>query len=82
MSFCTELIENITENLYVNVCRGLFEQHKIIFSFLICISIMKNARVIDETSYDLLLKGQGVYDKTEQPEFRDQKGFHDFLSEQ
>ena len=34
-----ELINKITENLYVNVCRGLFESHKIIYSFMICTSI-------------------------------------------
>jgi hypothetical protein len=43
---------------------------------------MKNRRVIDETSYDLLLKGQGVYDKSQQPAYREQKELHDFLTEQ
>lgn len=37
-----ELIAKVTENLYINVCRGLFEAHKIIYSFLICTSIQKN----------------------------------------
>lgn len=52
-----ELISNITQNLYVNVCRGLFEAHKIIFSFMICTSIKKNLREIDEVSYNILLRG-------------------------
>ena len=52
-----ELIDKITENLYVNVCRGLFEAHKIIYSFMISTSIKKNKGLIDETSYNVLLRG-------------------------
>ena len=33
------LIDNITRTIYNNICRGLFEAHKLIFSFLICTSI-------------------------------------------
>ena len=52
-----ELIDKITENLYVNVCRGLFESHKIIYSFMISTSIKKNKGLVDETSYNVLLRG-------------------------
>ena len=37
------LIENITRTIYTNICRGLFEAHKLIFSFLICTSIQRKA---------------------------------------
>lgn len=37
------LIDNITALLYTNVSRGLFEAHKIIFSFLIITSINRNS---------------------------------------
>ena len=37
----SDLIERITKVLYTNVCRGLFEAHKLIFSFLIATSINK-----------------------------------------
>jgi dynein heavy chain len=33
------LINMITNVIYTNVCRGLFENHKLIFSFLIATSI-------------------------------------------
>ena len=33
-------IDNITQAVYTNVCRGLFEQHKPMFSFLMCTSVL------------------------------------------
>lgn len=36
------LINSITKSIYNNICRGLFENHKMIYSFLICTSIEKN----------------------------------------
>lgn len=77
-----QLIDKLTRNIYVNVCSGLFEQDKIIFSFLICTSIYKNSGLIDDMSYNLLLRGQGVYDKTEQPDYYQHREIHDVLTEQ
>ena len=37
----TNLIHTITRTIFTNVCRGLFEAHKLIFSFLIASSINK-----------------------------------------
>lgn len=37
------LIDNITKTIYTNVSRGLFEAHKIIYSFIIIVSINRNA---------------------------------------
>ena len=36
------LINFITKTIYNNICRGLFENHKMIYSFLICTSILRN----------------------------------------
>lgn len=58
------LMDRITENLYVNICRGLFEQHKLIYSFMICTSILKNCGKIDDTSFQILLVGTIPYDKS------------------
>lgn len=36
------LTNHFTYLLYCNVCRSLFSQHKLIFSFLLCLSILQN----------------------------------------
>jgi dynein heavy chain, axonemal len=51
------LIKNITKSVYVNVCRGLFEAHKKIFSFLIATSINRNKGVVPESEWGLFLRG-------------------------
>jgi dynein heavy chain len=42
------LIDRITETLYLDVSRGLFVAHKVLFSFLICTSINRNSQKINE----------------------------------
>ena len=53
------LIDNITRMIYTNVSRGLFEAHKIIFSFLIITSINRNSKKVKEVHWNLLLRGAG-----------------------
>ena len=53
------LIDNITRIIYTNVSRGLFEAHKIIFSFLIITSINRNCGKVKEVHWNLLLRGPG-----------------------
>lgn len=40
----------ITFSLYCNVCRSLFEKHKLMFAFLVCIRILMNDGQIDMVS--------------------------------
>lgn len=72
------LSDNITQTLYTNICRGLFESSKLIFSFLICTSIQRRAKSIPEEGWKYLLRGAGVMDKSEQPEFP--QGAEDVIS--
>lgn len=36
------LVEDFTKFIYLNICRGLFEDHKLLFSFLIAVQILRN----------------------------------------
>ena len=42
--------EFFTFSLYCNVCRSLFEKHKLMFAFLLCSRIMMNENRIDMVS--------------------------------
>jgi len=46
--------------IYTNISRGLFEKDKMIYSFLIVTSIKRNAGIIDEGIWNLLLRGPSV----------------------
>jgi dynein heavy chain, axonemal len=61
------LINNITQFVYRNICRGLFEAHKLTFSFLICTSIKRYEKEISQEAWNLLLSGAGLYSKEDQP---------------
>lgn len=54
--FVEERIANINEfftfSLYSNVCRSLFEKHKLMFAFLLCARIMMNENKIDMVSIE------------------------------
>jgi len=44
-------------SLYRNICRSLFEKHKMIFSFLLCIKLQEMAETIDMGEFRFLLTG-------------------------
>ena len=54
------LINYITEVVYLNMSRGLFEEHKLTFSLLICTSIMRAACQISEDEWNFLLRGSNA----------------------
>jgi dynein heavy chain len=46
------LIENVTESLFVNICRGLFNDHKRIFAMMLASKIeMKGNPIYSQTIY-------------------------------
>lgn len=51
------LIDTITKIVYTNICRGLFERDKQIFSFLIVTSIKRNIGEITPIGWSLMLRG-------------------------
>lgn len=60
----TERIENIntymTFSLYCNVCRSLFERHKLMFAFLVCVRIQLNGDKISPIEWRYLLAGSAI----------------------
>jgi len=55
------LIKNITEMIFTNVSRGLFEKDKLIYAFLITTSIKRNVKAIDEAIWNIMLRGPTVF---------------------
>ena len=46
-----------TYSVYTNVCRSLFERHKLLFSFSLCVKILQGYNQIDAQEYRFLLSG-------------------------
>jgi dynein heavy chain, axonemal len=54
------IIEHFTFLLYTNVCRSLFERHKLLFAFLLCARILLDRGVIRQQEFDFLLNGAKI----------------------
>uniref|UniRef100_A0A5F8HIF6 Dynein axonemal heavy chain 6 n=1 Tax=Monodelphis domestica TaxID=13616 RepID=A0A5F8HIF6_MONDO len=52
---------------YVNVSRGLFEQHKLIYSFMLCVEIMRQREELTEEEWNFFLRGSAGLDKERPP---------------
>ncbi|XP_008850074.1 dynein heavy chain 1, axonemal [Nannospalax galili] len=57
----------LTYSLYSNVCRSLFEKHKLMFAFLLCVRIMMNEGKINQGEWRHLLSGGSIQTMTENP---------------
>jgi len=51
------IIDDITYAFYSNICRGLFEKDKLLFSFLICSKINIVDAVINPIDWNFFLRG-------------------------
>eukprot|EP00931_Biecheleriopsis_adriatica_P047279 TRINITY_DN27231_c0_g1_i1.p1 TRINITY_DN27231_c0_g1~~TRINITY_DN27231_c0_g1_i1.p1 ORF type:complete len:845 (-),score=153.28 TRINITY_DN27231_c0_g1_i1:29-2395(-) len=71
------LSRSILNGIFLNVCRGLFEDNKLTCSFIIATSIQRHAGEISPSEWSLLLRGVGLLDMTEKPANPDP----DFFSE-
>jgi dynein heavy chain len=53
------LCTNATSSIFSNVSRGLFEAHKLIYSFMICIAIMRQSQDISDIEWNFFIRGSG-----------------------
>jgi len=51
------LLDKTTEIIFSNVCRGLFNAHKLIFGFIIAVKVLQNSGDISAEEFSVLLKG-------------------------
>ncbi len=51
------LNDAFTYILYENVCRSLFEKHKLLFSFMLCIKILQSRDLVDGNEWRFLISG-------------------------
>lgn len=51
------IIKDITLAFYVNICRGLFEKDKLMYSFLNTTSILRSAGFLDPLEWNFFLRG-------------------------
>jgi dynein heavy chain, axonemal len=51
------LNEFFTLSVYINICRSLFERHKLLFSFILCVKILQGDDRIDGVQYRFFLSG-------------------------
>ncbi|XP_066267393.1 dynein axonemal heavy chain 2-like isoform X1 [Branchiostoma lanceolatum] len=65
-----ERISNLNEYhtyaVYRFTCRGLFERHKLLFSFQMCAKILENAGKLNMDEYNFFLRGGVVMDRADQ----------------
>ncbi|XP_066588945.1 dynein axonemal heavy chain 6 [Prorops nasuta] len=54
-----KLINEITLAVYRNVARGLFERHKLVYSFMLNTAIFLNNAIISHAEWNFLLRGAG-----------------------
>ncbi|KAI4880923.1 hypothetical protein NFI96_025448, partial [Prochilodus magdalenae] len=59
--------QHFTFSLYSNVCRSLFEKHKLMFAFLLCARIMMNDQQIDMAEWQYMLSGGTVQQQLPNP---------------
>jgi len=62
------LIEDETRSFYFSICRGLFERHKLLYSFLNASSILRTKNDINIDEWNFFLRGSPTdFRKVENP---------------
>ena len=73
------LKKKITEDIFKNIKRGIFENHKTLFSFLIDINILKFHKIVTDEEFSLFVKGPSSTSEDEdKPKNPDKTFFSEF----
>merc|ERR1719498_300245 len=59
------LLDDITQSFYINICRGLFERDKLLYSFLNTTQILRRAEKIGVAEWNFYLRGSAENNPTE-----------------
>lgn len=51
------LLEDVTRSFFINICRGLFEKDKLLFSYLIATSINLESKNINQRDWGYFIRG-------------------------
>jgi dynein heavy chain len=62
------IIDVSTREIFYNICRGLFEQDKILLASMITFSVLRNAGKIANNEWRFFLTGSGILDYSVLPE--------------
>ncbi|CAB3241783.1 unnamed protein product [Arctia plantaginis] len=62
------IIEYFTFLLYSNVCRSLFERHKLLFAFLLCVRILLDKGIVKFSEFNFLLTGGKIEEEIPNPD--------------
>lgn len=57
------LLNQILLSSYNNVSRGLFEQHKLIYSLMLCVEVLKQQGKISDAEWQYFLRGAASLEK-------------------
>ncbi|CAL7933549.1 unnamed protein product [Xylocopa violacea] len=63
------LLNEITLAIYTNVSRGLFEKHKLVFSFMLNVAIYMNQQIISKAQWNFMLRGPTQIAVEEMPNY-------------
>jgi len=61
------LKRSIIQSIFINVCRGLFEDDKLTFSFIIASAFQRHTGEVTNAEWSLLLRGVGLLDMSQKP---------------
>lgn len=77
------ILATLTKNSYNYGCTGIFEKHKLLYSFQMTISLQQSAMLLKQSELDFFIKGSVSLEKSEQAcpvKWLSDKGWKDLLT--